>query len=75
MRRFWVQMEIPFQNLDRETLRAVISEYVTRESTEYGDKVFSLNEKIATVHLQLEEGSARIDFDTENETCNIVVVS
>jgi hypothetical protein len=68
-------MEIPFQKLDRKTLRAVISEYVTRESTDYGDMDFSLNEKIATIQLKLEEGSARIDYNTKNETCNIVVVS
>lgn len=68
-------MDIPFRKLDRETLRAVIAEYVTRESTDYGDKVFSLNEKIAAVRLQLEEGSARIVFDAKNETCNIMVVS
>lgn len=68
-------MDIPFRKLDHETLRAVISEYVTRESTDYGDKVFSLNEKIAAVQLKLEEGSAKIVFDTENETCNIMVVS
>lgn len=68
-------MDIPFRKLDRETLRAVIAEYVTRESTDYGDKVFSLNEKIAAVRLQLEKGSARIVFDTKNETCNIMVVS
>ena len=68
-------MEIPFQKLDRQTLLAVIAEYVTRESTDYGDKVFSLNEKIAAVQLQLEEGSARIVYDAKRETCNIVAVS
>ena len=68
-------MEIPFQKLDHQTLLAVIAEYVTRESTDYGEKVISLNEKIAAVQLQLEEGSARIVFDAKSETCNIVVVS
>lgn len=68
-------MEIPYHQLDPETLRAVIAEYVTRESTDYGDKVFSLDEKIAAVQLQLENGSARIIFDPESETCNVVAVS
>jgi uncharacterized protein YheU (UPF0270 family) len=66
-------MEIPFQRLEPETLRAVITEYVTRESTEYGDKAFSLDEKIASVQLQLENGNATIVFDTVSETCNVVV--
>ena len=42
---------------------------------DYGEKVISLNEKIAAVQLQLEEGSARIVFNAKSETCNIVVVS
>lgn len=68
-------MEIPYRELDPEILRAVISEFVTREGTDYGDRVFSLDEKIAMVRLQLEEGSVSIVFDTESETCNIVVAS
>jgi hypothetical protein len=67
-------MEIPYQKLDPKTLRSVITEYVTRESTEYGDKMFSLEEKIAAVQFQLEKGSARIVFDTVSETCNVVPV-
>ena len=68
-------MEIPYQKLAPETLRSVITEFVTRESTDYGDEVFSLDEKIAAVQLQLEEGTARIIFNTESETCNVVAVS
>ena len=66
-------MEIPYQQLAPGTLRAVITEYVTRESTDYGDKAFSLDEKIAAVRLLLESGKAQILFDTKSETCNIVV--
>ena len=68
-------MEIPYQKFDPKILRAVISEYVTREGTDYGDRVFSLDEKIAMVQSQLESGSARIVFDTESETCNVVAVN
>lgn len=67
-------MEIPYQKLGPEILRAVIVEFVTREGTDYGDKVFSLDEKVAAVRRQLETGTARIDFDTESETCNVVAV-
>ena len=68
-------MEIPYQKLAPETLRGVIAEYVTREGTDYGDQVYSLDEKIAAVQLQLESGSAKIIFDPESETCNVVAVS
>lgn len=68
-------MEIPHQRLAPETLRAVIAEYVTRESTNYGEKEFSLDDKITAVQHQLENGTVKIVFDTENETCNIVAVA
>ncbi len=68
-------MEIPYQKLEPEILRAVITEFVTREGTDYGDHVFSLDEKIAAVRRQLVEGCARIVFDVESETCNVVAVS
>ncbi len=68
----------PTLKLEPEILRAVIEEFVTREGTDYGERVFSLDvsldEKIAAVQLQLENGSARIVFDTDSETCNVVVV-
>ena len=67
-------MEIPYRKLEPEILRAVVEEFVTREGTDYGERVFSLDEKIAAVQLQLENGSARIVFDTDSETCNVVVV-
>lgn len=67
-------MEIPYQKLEPQILHAVIVEFVTREGTDYGQQVFSLDDKVAAVKRQLEEGSARIVFDTESETCNIVVV-
>ncbi len=67
-------MEIPYKKLEPEILRAVIVEYVTREGTDYGDQVYSLDEKVSSVRRQLEDGSARIVFDTESETCNVVAV-
>ncbi|MGY8695083.1 MAG: YheU family protein [Verrucomicrobiia bacterium] len=67
-------MEIPYQKFEAKILRAVIVEFVTREGTDYGDQVFSLDEKVAAVERQLEDGIARIVYDTESETCNVVAV-
>ena len=67
-------MDIPYQKLETEILRAVIVKFVTREGTDYGDRVFSLDKKVAAVQLQLEDGSARIVYDTESETCSVVAV-
>ena len=65
-------MEIPYQKLDPEVLRKVITEYVTRESTDYCYKEFSLADKIAMIQSQLESGRIRIVFNPQDETCNIV---
>ena len=67
-------MEIPYQKLEPEILHAVIVEFVSREGTEYGDRFFSIDEKVASVQRQLEDGSARIVYDTKSETCNVVAV-
>ena len=67
-------MDIPYLKLEPQILRAVIEEFVTREGTDYGDRVFTLDEKIAAVQRQLENGSAHIVFDNYSETCNVVVV-
>lgn len=68
-------MENPYQKFESEILRAVITEYATRENTDCGERVFALNEKIEVVQYQLENGSARIVFDTESESCNVISVS
>jgi uncharacterized protein YheU (UPF0270 family) len=53
----------------------VVESFVLREGTEYGEKDFSLDQKLAHVVRQLERGEAQIVFDPESETIDIVVVS
>jgi uncharacterized protein YheU (UPF0270 family) len=56
-------------------LRAVIESFVLREGTDYGEKEFSLDQKVARVKLQLERGEAQILFDPETDSVAIVLVS
>ena len=42
-----------------------------REGTDYGEKEFSLEDKVAHVIGQLRRGEARIVFDPETETVSI----
>jgi len=65
-------MEVPYTALSREALRGVITEFVTREGTDYGDRVYSLNEKIEHVMGQLRAGEVHIFYDQDTETCNLV---
>jgi len=65
---------IPHTELSEEALRGVLESFVLREGTEYGERDFSLDQKVAQVTRQLQRGEARIVFDPENETIDIVVV-
>ena len=65
-------MDIPYTELSDDALRAIIEEYVTREGTEYGAVAYSLESKVEQVKRQLQVGEVRINYDAENQTCNLV---
>jgi uncharacterized protein YheU (UPF0270 family) len=66
-------MIILHTSLSRDTLKAVIEEFVSREGTDYGYEV-SLDVKVRAVLQQLEEGRVCVVFDPQSETCDIVTV-
>jgi uncharacterized protein len=65
---------VPYQELSPETLRGVIESFVLREGTEYGAQDFTLEEKLAHVYRQLERREARIVFDPNTESIDIIPV-
>ncbi|MFK7895668.1 MAG: YheU family protein [Myxococcota bacterium] len=77
-------MELALDQISPEALRGLIEEYITREGTDYGNTGSSLGgaadphaertleEKVAQVRRQLEDGEARIVFDLEEESASIV---
>ena len=66
-------VEIPYEQLSPEALRGLIEEFVTRDGTDYGAAERSLESKIAQVRGLLARGEARVVFDPETGTANIVV--
>ncbi len=62
---------VPYTELEADLLQAVVESYVLREGTDYGEREFSLQEKVAHVIGQLKRGEARIVFDPETETVSI----
>lgn len=64
---------IPHTELSPDALRGVIESFVLREGTEYGERDFTLEEKLAHVLLQLERGEAQIMFDPVSNSVDIVV--
>lgn len=67
-------MDIPPESLPPETLRAIIEEFVTREGTDYGHALYSLDDKVARVEAQLARGEARIQFDPATGTVTLIPV-
>lgn len=65
-------MIIPLEQLNEETLTAIIEDYISREGTDYGLIDASEADKIAQVKLQLQQGSAVIVYSELYESVNIL---
>ena len=63
---------VPHTALSPEALRGLVEELVTRDGTDYGEHEKTLERKIADVMRQLERGEAKIVFDPDTETANVV---
>lgn len=66
-------VEVPYGELPADLLNAVIESFVLREGTDYGEKEFSLEDKVARVVSQLKKGEAKILFDPESESVTIAL--
>jgi uncharacterized protein YheU (UPF0270 family) len=65
-------LDVPFEQISPDTLRAMIEEFVTREWSELFESGYTLNEKVEQVIQQLQDRKAKVVFDLTTETCNIV---
>ncbi len=63
---------VPPSALDPDTLRRVVESFVLREGTDYGEREYSLEAKVAHVVAQLERGEAQLVFDPNTESVQIV---
>lgn len=63
---------VPHTQLSADALQGVIESFVLREGTEYGEREFTLAEKLSHVMLQLERGEAQIMFDPSSNSVQIV---
>ena len=65
-------MRIPIDQLQPETLTAIIEQFVLREGTDYGENTYSLEQKVAHVRAQLDNKTAVLVYSDLNETVDIV---
>ena len=52
-------------------MTAIIEEYISREGTDYGAQEYSLEQKVGQVRRQLESGDIVLNYDPENQSCNL----
>lgn len=69
------KVQIPFDQLQPDTLRALVEDFITREGTDYGEVEAPLEMKVREVMGLLKAGKAAIFYDQTTETCNIVPVT
>ncbi len=65
-------LQIPYQQLNAETLQAVIESFILREGTDYGIHEAELAQKFSRVLKKIEKEEYVITFDSESETVNIL---
>jgi uncharacterized protein YheU (UPF0270 family) len=66
-------VEVPYTELREDVLHAVIESFVLREGTDYGEKEYSLQDKVARILIQLKQREAKIVYDPESDSVTIVV--
>lgn len=65
-------MEIPWQQLDPDTLTNILESFVLREGTDYGEVEKSLAQKVADVQAQLARNEVVLVYSELHETLTIV---
>lgn len=65
-------VDIDYRTLSKDARRGLIEEFITRQGTDYGAREVTLDDKVTDVERQLQNGDARIVFDTVDECANIV---
>lgn len=65
-------LKIPWDQLSAEGLHGLIEEFINREGTDYGEREYSLAEKVEQVKAQIKRGDILIVFDEKLETCNLL---
>ncbi len=61
-------MEIPWQNLQPDTLESLIGEFISREGTDYGMIEVSFETKMSRILELLEDRKIALFFDPETES-------
>jgi len=65
-------IEIPYDQIDPDTLKRMIQEFVTRDGADWADAGCTLEDKVEQVLQQFRNKKIKVVFDQTTETVNIV---
>jgi uncharacterized protein YheU (UPF0270 family) len=65
-------VEVPYKDINPETLRNMIEEFVSRDGADWGYAGGSMEDKIKQVLRQFESGKVKVVFDLTSQSANIV---
>ena len=66
-------VEIPYQEINPETLRNMIEDFVSRDGSDWGDAGGSMEVKIEQVLRQFKTGKIKVVFDLTSQSANIIL--
>lgn len=64
-------MIVPWKDISPDALESIISEFILREGTDYGETEFSLQDKINQVKHQLTIGEVVVFYSELHESVDI----
>jgi len=65
-------LEIPYLQLNPETLERMIQEFVTRDGADWAETGCTLEDKVEQVLQQLKSGRIKVVFDQTSQTANLI---
>ena len=65
-------LAVPPGRLPAETLQGLLEEYASRDGTDYGEREFSLDEKVRALKGQLDAGELQILYDVDSEQWDLL---
>ncbi len=63
---------VPHREIAPDALQGLVEAFVLREGTEYGERDYTLEQKVAHVMRQLERGEAFVVWDPNTESVDIL---
>ncbi len=66
-------IEVPYDQINPDTLRRMIQEFVTRDGADWAEVGCTLEDKVEQILQQLKNKKIKVVFDLSSQTANLVV--